>query len=401
MKVALQMMYENWQAVRNNPNWKQRSVPPVLAVVVNSIVNANRIFDYIAGWEAHGTMYPGRLGNELSNIDINGTAYHEFPRTILVHSRLDEPDAAVSGEAKQYLSRQAKTYRKHYPDAVTSDNTLFQQASETDILRTVLNSVGKAGQPGEQVRCVVSVGMLTEGWDARTVTHVVGFRRFGTQLICEQVSGRALRRVAYDTDQDGYLYPEYADILGIPFMNLTGRQSQQHDRPPPPPPPHYDVHVIDTRSDLILRWPNVVDYRRPQGRNPLSLYPIVDWADVPPYEVPDYTGTVRIRTTPDAPAGDENPFSEHPATQQEFQYLAAKCVVDTLTEVDQPDASVSRTRLFHEALAFIREASHKGAFDWSTRQQTGPIAIRRNLSRLPLGFCDTSRLLLQSKPTTV
>ena len=111
---------------------------------------------------------------------------------------------------------------------------------------TALNTVGKRDHPGERVRCVVSVGMLTEGWDAKTVTHVVGFRRFGTQLICEQVSGRALRRVAHDADEHGYLYPEYADILGIPFDNLgPGRESSDRD---PPAPLHTTTFTQSTKK---------------------------------------------------------------------------------------------------------------------------------------------------------
>ena len=357
LKIALQMMYENWQSVRQNANWRQRNVPPTLAVIVNSIPNANRAFDYIAGWEDGETLYPGRLGNELSNIDVNANERHEYPRTILVHSKLDEPD--TTGKRKQidpYLKRQAETYRGLYPNAVTAENIPFPRASDKDVLRTVLNTVGKTGHPGEQVRCVISVSMLTEGWDARTVTHVVGFRRFGTQLICEQVSGRALRRIAYDTDQGGYLYPEYADILGIPFENLGAGRGRENGNPPPAPPPHYDVHVMDERADLKIRWPNVVDYHRPQGRNPLSLQPPVNWSDVLAYEAPDHDRAERIRTAPGAPAGEQNPLYEQPASRQEFQYLAAKHVVDALTEVEWEDATLSRGRLFQQALAVIQEA---------------------------------------------
>src|SRR5437868_9478695 len=80
-----------------------------------------------------------------------------------------------------------------------------------------MNTVGKPGQLGESVRCVVSVSMLTEGWDANTVTHVLGVRAFGTQLLCEQVIGRALRRQSYDLNTEGLFNVEYADIFGIPF----------------------------------------------------------------------------------------------------------------------------------------------------------------------------------------
>src|SRR3546814_19566103 len=84
-----------------------------------------------------------------------------------------------------------------------------------------MNTVGKQGRLGEQIRCVVSVSMLTEGWDANTVTHVLGIRAFGPQLLCEQVIGRALRRQSYEPNEDGpnkgLFNAEAADVLGIPF----------------------------------------------------------------------------------------------------------------------------------------------------------------------------------------
>ena len=378
LKNALQMMYENWQAVRRSSNWEQRNVPPVLAVIVNQINNANRVYDYIAGWQQDDALYPGRLGNELSNIDVNANRFHQYPRTILVHSKLEDPEGNETGDAKQYLEQQAARYRFLYPAAVTSSNAPFADAADKDVLRTVLNTVGKFGKPGEYVRCVVSVGMLTEGWDARTVTHVVGFRRFGTQLICEQVSGRALRRVSYDTDPHGYLYPEYADILGIPFDNLgPGRKGQE--RTPPTPPPHYDVHLPDERAALTIHWPNVVDYYRPQGRNRLTLRLPSDWDDISVHVVPDQDRAERIRTAPEAPAGEENPLYEQPATRQEFCYLTAKNVVDSLTEIDHEQGTPNRGRLFQQALSIVEEASRKNRFSgpeddhlWPNRHTVEP-----------------------------
>src|SRR5205814_4612424 len=103
----------------------------------------------------------------------------------------------------------------------TGDVRAAENLNDQDLLREVMNTVGKPGQLGGSIRCVVSVSMLTEGWDANTVTHVLGVRAFGTQLLCEQVIGRALRRQSYDANEDGpdkgLFNVEYADILGIPF----------------------------------------------------------------------------------------------------------------------------------------------------------------------------------------
>ncbi len=111
---------------------------------------------------------------------------------------------------------------------------------------------------GESIRCVVSVSMLTEGWDANTVTHVLGVRAFGTQLLCEQVIGRALRRQSYDLNEEGLFNVEYADVLGIPF-DFTAKPVIA-----PPQPPRETIQVKAVRPDrdaLEIRFPRVAGYR--------------------------------------------------------------------------------------------------------------------------------------------
>ena len=128
-----------------------------------------------------------------------------------------------------------------------------------------MNTVGKPDTLGGSIRCVVSVSMLTEGWDARTVTHVLGVRAFGTQLLCEQVVGRALRRQSYDTNEEGLLPVEYADVLGIPFdFNAEPVQAA-----PTPPRPTVLVKAITPERDACeIRFPRVAGYRveLPQDR---------------------------------------------------------------------------------------------------------------------------------------
>src|SRR5438105_14101492 len=110
-------------------------------------------------------------------------------------------------------------FRRDIPERGGKDANDLREGAEIDdatLLREVMNTVGKKDRLGEQVRCVVSVSMLTEGWDANTVTHILGVRAFGTQLLCEQVVGRGLRRQSYDLNEDGLSDVEHADILGIP-----------------------------------------------------------------------------------------------------------------------------------------------------------------------------------------
>ena len=120
-----------------------------------------------------------------------------------------------------------------------------------------MNTVGKPNSLGAQIRCVVSVSMLTEGWDANTVTHVLGVRAFGTQLLCEQVVGRALRRQSYELNEDGLFDTEYADVLGIPFDFAAEPVVVK----PRPPRETIRVHAIRERDKLEIRFPNVEGYR--------------------------------------------------------------------------------------------------------------------------------------------
>ena len=121
-----------------------------------------------------------------------------------------------------------------------------------------MNTVGKPGRLGEGIRCVVSVSMLTEGWDTNTVTHIVGVRAFGTQLLCEQVVGRALRRQSYELDPKTQLFPvEYADILGIPFA-FTAKPVAA---PIVAPKPVFRVQAVKERAVLEIIFPRVEGYR--------------------------------------------------------------------------------------------------------------------------------------------
>ncbi|MGH7137187.1 MAG: BPTD_3080 family restriction endonuclease, partial [Pirellulales bacterium] len=140
----------------------------------------------------------------------------------------------------------------------TGDRQQADNISDQDLLREVMNTVGKAGRLGESIRCVVSVSMLTEGWDANTVTHVLGVRAFRTQLLCEQVIGRALRRQSYEPNEQGLFNVEYADILGVPF-DFTAKPVIA-----PPQPPRETIKVCAVRPDrdaLEIRFPRVDGYR--------------------------------------------------------------------------------------------------------------------------------------------
>jgi type III restriction enzyme len=153
------------------------------------------------------------------------------------------------------------------------------KAEQAERLRKIVDTVGQVGQPGEKIQNVISVGMLSEGWDAKTVTHIMGLRAFTSQLLCEQVVGRGLRRTSYEINpQTGLLEPEYVNIFGVPFTFLPHEDSG--DGPPPPPTPKTAVEPDPAKAEFEIRWPNVVRIER-------LLQPTLtlDWSKVQPLEL--------------------------------------------------------------------------------------------------------------------
>ncbi|MGL4552178.1 MAG: BPTD_3080 family restriction endonuclease, partial [Gemmataceae bacterium] len=212
-----QRRFDEWQA--DEQGRSEGRMPPVFIVVCNNTNVSKLVFDWVAGYETGKThpdgaplIAPGNLPL-FSNADSNRRLAR--PNSILVDSEQFDSGEGMSPEFKKLSAGLIDEFkaelRQRFPgrdaDALTDE----------DLMREVLNTVGKAGKLGEHVRCVVSVSMLTEGWDANTVTHVLGVRAFGTQLLCEQVVGRGLRRMTYTLNDQGRFDPEYADVYGVPF----------------------------------------------------------------------------------------------------------------------------------------------------------------------------------------
>ncbi|EQD42198.1 type III restriction-modification enzyme, helicase subunit, partial [mine drainage metagenome] len=131
---------------------------------------------------------------------------------------------------------------------------LLAQPKE-DVLRAIVDTVGKIGKAGQNLQNVISVAMLSEGWDAKNVTHIMGLRAFTSQLLCEQVIGRGLRRVGYETDEYGLFLPEFVNVFGVPlsiYQDISGGVA------PPPPKPSTQIESLPERNAYEIRWPNVL-----------------------------------------------------------------------------------------------------------------------------------------------
>lgn len=260
LQTALDALYGHYQTTFHL--WEQAGlrVPPVFIIVCNNTSTSKLVHDFIAGFHRTGddgskTYHAGRLPL-FRNFDEHGNRLPR-PRTLLIDSEQLESGDALDREFRAMASDEIERFRRDLVER-TGDQTAGQHITDQDLLREVMNTVGKEGRLGESVRCVVSVSMLTEGWDANTVTHVLGVRAFGTQLLCEQVVGRALRRQSYDLNEDGLFHVEYADVLGIPF-DFT---AQPVVVTPTPPRETVSVYaVVPERESLEITFPRVSGYR--------------------------------------------------------------------------------------------------------------------------------------------
>lgn len=242
--------------------WKDsgHTSPPVMLTVCNKVETAARLEHYFNKGDAH---WP-----EL----------HAPMRTLRVDSKVLEN--AERGEAAASDNGYEK-YLKAIVDAANIPETKKEQLKglkKEEILRELVDNVGKRGQAGQDLQNVISVAMLSEGWDAKNVTHIMGLRAFTSQLLCEQVIGRGLRRVGYDKDENGYFVPEYVNVFGVPLSIF--QDVSDEGAAPSAPKPSTQIEALPERNALEIRWPNVVridSIIRPEL--------VIDWSQVAPLEL--------------------------------------------------------------------------------------------------------------------
>lgn len=256
LKTAIDALYGHYEKTFDLWNKAQVAIPPVFIVVCNNTTNSELLRDYIAGHEredADGNLetVPGQCGL-FSNFSTDGKRLPR-PRTVLIDSATLEAGGDVDKSFRDAHAAEIEAFRREQ-----AERGMASDITDADVLREVMNTVGKKGRLGEQVRCVVSVSMLTEGWDANNVTHILGLRAFGTKLICEQVIGRALRRLSYDVDDDGFFRTEYADIMGIDGLNFS---DGPRVAPPQPPRDIIGVRAVTPERDALeITFPRVQGY---------------------------------------------------------------------------------------------------------------------------------------------
>lgn len=258
LQTALEALYGHYQKAYTLWQEAGLGLPPVFIVVCNNTSTSKLVYDYISGFtrtvKGSEQLHNGRLAL-FRNYDEDGNRLAR-PRTLLIDSEQLESGDALDDNFRAMAADEIERFRREIRER--GDLTGAEKITDQDLLREVMNTVGKTGRLGESVRCVVSVSMLTEGWDCNTVTHILGVRAFGTQLLCEQVVGRALRRQSYDLNENGLFNVEYADVFGIPF-DFT---AQPVVAKPIRPRETIAVQAVRPERDhLEITFPRVTGYR--------------------------------------------------------------------------------------------------------------------------------------------
>ena len=263
LQTALYALYSNYETYYREWEAGHVGVPPVFIVVCQNTAISRLVYDWIAGFERDPSdgetidetrnFHPGAL-KLFANYDENGETLPR-PNTLLIDSTQIEAGDTLDAEFRAAATSEIQAFKAQR----NRERGAGDAAEPTDgeLLREVMNTVGRKGRLGEQVRCVVSVSMLTEGWDANTVTHILGVRAFGTQLLCEQVVGRGLRRLSYDLNGDELFDVEYAQVMGIPFAFTGGAMAA----PPTKPKVATHVHAVPERAELEITFPRVEGFR--------------------------------------------------------------------------------------------------------------------------------------------
>lgn len=288
LKTAIDALYGHYEKTYKLWASQEVGIPPVFIVVCNNTTNSELLRDYIAGYERENTdgtieTVQGKCGL-FSNFSSDGERLPK-PRSVLIDSATLEAGGDIDKSFRDAHASEIEAFRREQAERGFGGEAL----NEAGILREVMNTVGKKGKLGEQVRCVVSVSMLTEGWDANNVTHILGLRAFGTQLICEQVVGRALRRLSYQVDEEGLFRTEYADIMGIDGLNFS---DQPRVAPPQPPRDVVNVRAVSPERDhLEITFPRVHGFIADLPSDRLE----VDFSNIEPYVLdPDKVNATRV-----------------------------------------------------------------------------------------------------------
>ena len=263
IKNAYLLLGKDWKAAKDDWEKAGYKIPPVMITVANTTYTSARIktsFDRDTFLLSAAGL--GDLCNQQRTLQIDSSILEK------AEAETEEVDIAVEETDEENDEPKEKKLTKK---------------QQGELLRRTVDTVGKIGELGEQIQNVISVGMLSEGWDAKTVTHIMGLRAFSSQLLCEQVVGRGLRRTSYDVGKDGLFEPEYVNIFGIPFTFLP-HEGGEDGPPPPPPPPKTRIEPVKEKAEHEISFPNILRIDHIYKPQLTLIMTDVKPLDIDPYE---------------------------------------------------------------------------------------------------------------------
>ncbi|MDE0111003.1 MAG: DEAD/DEAH box helicase family protein [Albidovulum sp.] len=268
--------------VKDDLNRRAKPEEPLPDLVINGYYLLG--FDWretMREWVARRSATPPVMITVANRTETAARVKHAFDHHRVRIDELYDPSRALHIDSKVLDAAEAAGEPIADVGADTNENRVrkLTKKQQAELLRLQVDTVGRPGRAGEKIQNVISVGMLSEGWDAKTVTHIMGLRAFTSQLLCEQVVGRGLRRTSYDVNPEtGQFEPEHVNIFGVPFTFLPHEGVE--NGPPPPPKPKTAIEPVADKEVFAISWPNMI--RIDHGFRPrLSL----DWKALRPLEL--------------------------------------------------------------------------------------------------------------------
>jgi type III restriction enzyme len=274
VKTYKSKLYHIYDSVKDDLNRKAEEHEPLPDLVINGYYLLGRDWlETLKAWEGVGFKTPPVMISVVNRTETAARVKYAFDHRKVRIEELCDPDLTLHIDSKVLEMAESQddvVVATAAPETDAGDEgeggedgddsgsgRKLTKKEAAELLRQTVDTVGQVGKPGEQIRSVVSVGMLTEGWDAKTVTHIMGLRAFSSQLLCEQVVGRGLRRTSYDTNPTtGLFEPEYVNIFGVPFTFLPHEGGE--GPPPPPPPPKTRIEPMPDKLRFEISFPNVI-----------------------------------------------------------------------------------------------------------------------------------------------
>ena len=248
--------------VRDNINQAAKPETPLPDLVIQAynLLGADW-FDTFKKWKEKGTDVPPVMITIANRTETAARIEYAFLHKHIITAELCDSeylrriDSKMMEQAEELGTRDQGLGNRESHTSASDLRSAISLKKQADVLRDTVNTLGQKDKLGEQIRNVISVGMLSEGWDAKTVTHIMGLRAFSSQLLCEQVVGRGLRRTSYEIEENGLYKPEYVNIFGIPFSFLP-HEGDGEGRDPPVP--KYAVQVNNNNAQYEIFWPNII-----------------------------------------------------------------------------------------------------------------------------------------------